>query len=182
MLGVNTAAQREQNDYYATDPKAIEIALPILVECGLCNDVWECACGAGHISEVLKQHGYNVKSTDLVDRGYGEVSDFLKCSDTFNGDILTNPPFRHAVEFIRHGMQLISPGRKLFLFLKIQFLESKQRKQLFAEYPPRYVVVYSERQQTAKNAEFEKYSAASLCFAWFIFERGFTGRPEILWV
>lgn len=35
------------------------------------NKVWECACGEGHLSKVLKNRGYEVLSTDLIDRGYG---------------------------------------------------------------------------------------------------------------
>ena len=42
--------------------------------------VWECACGEGHLSEVLKSHGYKVRSSDIINRGYPgtEILDFLK--------------------------------------------------------------------------------------------------------
>lgn len=60
--------ERESNDYYATDPAAMEL---ILEKEQFSDKIWECACGAGHLSRVLEEHGYNVKSTDLVDRGYG---------------------------------------------------------------------------------------------------------------
>ena len=76
MLGVNPNAIREKNDFYATNPHALEIAMPIFKDI-LHNNVWECACGQGHLSEVLKDNGYNVKSTDLVDRGYGGLRIFL---------------------------------------------------------------------------------------------------------
>ena len=73
--------EREINDYYATDPKALEIFLDKIEEDGirLHKNIWECACGEGHLSEVLKKRGYSVKSTDLIDRGYSETSplDFL---------------------------------------------------------------------------------------------------------
>ena len=64
----------EAHDYYATEPKAVEL---LLEQEKFSPQVWECACGEGHISEVLKANGYNVLSSDLVDRGYGEVRDFL---------------------------------------------------------------------------------------------------------
>lgn len=92
MLGVNPNAIREKNDFYATNPHALEIAMPIFKDI-LHNNIWECACGQGHLSEVLKDNGYNVKSTDLIDRGYGGVKNFLECDDIFEGDILTNPPY-----------------------------------------------------------------------------------------
>lgn len=133
MLGVNPNIAREDNDFYATDPKAMKLALPYLKQCGLSHKVWECACGEGHLSEVLKDNGYDVYSSDLIDRGYGEVKDFLKCDTIWEGDILTNPPFKYAEQFVRQGMKLINQGNKVCLFLKIQFLESSKRYQLFKD-------------------------------------------------
>lgn len=183
MLGVNPLAEREINDFYATEPKAMEIALPYLQEIGLNKNVWECACGMGHLSEVLKDSGYIVKSTDLIDRGYGQGGvDFLKQELAWNGDILTNPPFKLAKEFVAHGMKLIENGNKVMFFLKIQFLESKTRKAMFQKYPLRNLIVYSERQKCAKNAEFEKYTATTQCYAWFVFEKGYEGVPQIMWI
>lgn len=106
MLGVNPNFEREANDFYATDPKAIETAMPIFKELGLYKDVWECACGKGHITRVLTDAGYNVYSSDKVNRGFGDVLDFLKCETPFNGDILTNPPFRFAVDFVKKVFSL----------------------------------------------------------------------------
>ena len=44
--------ERSKNDYYATPPLAVES----LLEKEKFINVWECACGEGHISEVLKKH------------------------------------------------------------------------------------------------------------------------------
>ena len=183
MLGVNPNAIREENDFYATNPKALKTAIPLLEEVGLDTNVWECACGMGHLSEVLKENGYNVKSTDLIDRGYcDETLDFLKCTESFNGDILTNPPFKLAKEFIEKSFELIPNGNKVFLFLKIQFLESKQRKEMFEKYPLKHLLVYSERQQCAKDADFEHLKAKTQCYAWYVFEKGYTELPTIMWI
>ena len=59
--------EREENDYYATPPIAVEK----LLENESFSDIWECACGEGHISKILINNGYNVKSSDLIDRNYG---------------------------------------------------------------------------------------------------------------
>lgn len=184
MLGVNPNAEREKNDFYATNPKALEIALPFLKQLGLSKTVWECACGKGHLSDVLKNHGYKVISTDLVDRGYGQCLNFLTVngSNMFDCDILTNPPFKYAENFVEKGMDIIKDGRKVCLFLKIQFLESKKRYELFKKYPLKTVLVYSERQQCAKDADFEKYTATTQCYCWFVFEKGYKGKPTIDWI
>ena len=60
--------ERETHDYYATDSVAID---KLLEKTTLSRNVWECACGEGHLSKRLAEYGYNVKSTDLIDRGFG---------------------------------------------------------------------------------------------------------------
>ena len=126
--------EREKNDFYATDPKALEL---LLEKERFSPNVWECACGKGHLSEVLKNHGYNVKSTDLIDRGYGDGTvDFLKYDGKFDGDIITNPPYKYALEFVKKAVDTVTDGHKVAMFLKIQFLESKERRLFFDTTPP----------------------------------------------
>ena len=172
----HTVKERETNDYYATEPKAIKLLLALET---FSSDVWECACGEGHISEVLKTAGYNVLSTDIVDRGYGVGAvDFLKCNTHWAGDIITNPPYKYAKEFVEHSMELIQDQAKVAMFLKVQFLEGKARKKLFAKYPPKVVYVSSSRILCAKNGEFEKMrqgGGSAVAYAWFIWEKGYTG-------
>lgn len=57
---------RQPDDYYATDPKAMEL---LLQEETFSPVIWECACGEGHLSKVLQKHGFQVISTDLIYRG-----------------------------------------------------------------------------------------------------------------
>ena len=180
-LGYNSEAKREPNDYYATDPEAVERAIPVLREMGLSLHIplWECACGEGHISEVLKKHDYMVQSSDLINRGYGEVKDFLTQQEPFEGDIITNPPFNKAEEFLDKALSLVKPGRRIFFLLKIQFLEGLKRRKIFNKCPPRFVAVYSKRIRCGKNANFE--GGKTMCFAWFVWEKGFIGKPQILW-
>ena len=67
--------EREENDFYATEPSAIDDLLSVGT---FSKNIWECAVGQGHLAERLKEHGYTVKCTDLVDRGYPntEIVDF----------------------------------------------------------------------------------------------------------
>ena len=64
-----TEDQRDENDYYATQPVAAEWLVKLE---DLSPDIWECACGEGHLSKVFEKHGFTVRSTDLIDRGFGE--------------------------------------------------------------------------------------------------------------
>ena len=90
----------EENDFYATHPDSVKLFLNAAKETNLIlpNNMWENACGDGAISKVLKDNGYTVFSTDVVDRGYGEESglDFLinKKYDNKFDCIITNPPYK----------------------------------------------------------------------------------------
>lgn len=185
MLGVNPNTQRQEDDFYATEPSALKIFLKQLKKDNIVlnNNIWECASGQRHLANVLLDFGYEVKMTDLVKRINGVIEqDFLLEQDIFNGDILTNPPFKLAEKFVEKGMELLSNGNKLLLFLKIQFLEGQKRKELFKKYPPKYVYCYSSRQKCAKDGEFEKYTATTQFYAWYIWEKGFNGETIIRWI
>lgn len=180
-LGASSHAseQRQREDFYATDPQAIEMLLKLETF----NNVWEPACGMGHISEVLKKHGIHGKSTDLINRGYGTIQDFL-CIEvqSWDGDIITNPPFRAASEFVEQSLRIVKPGAKVAMFLRIQFLEGKYRKQLFRNNPPKTIYISSSRINCAKNGDFEKYKVNSaICFCWFVWQKGFKGDSTIKW-
>ncbi len=182
VLGARNYAQneREKNDYYATEPKALELLLEKEV---FGDSVWECACGEGHLSKVLENRGYKVRSTDLIDRSYGTGNvDFLKWDKPFDGDIITNPPYKYAKEFVEKAIETVTEGHKVAMFLKLQFLEGKARRQMFERYPPKIIYVSTGRLCCAMNGDFEKYSkSTAVAYAWFIWEKGYTGNPVIDW-
>lgn len=179
-------AIRETNDYYATDPHSVEIFLDALKRdfVVIRNKIWECACGEGNISEVLEKNGYQVMSTDLIDRGYGISGvDFLNCMyKEPEVDILTNPPYKYAKEFVEHALEISSKGDYVIMYLKIQFLEGKARKKLFEKYPPKYIYVNSERQICALNNDFESIKSSAICYCWFIWEKGYKGDSIVRWI
>ena len=177
--------EREENDFYATDPVAIDK----LYQTGelTCKNIWECACGEGHLAKKLVEYGYNVKATDLIDRGYGEGGvDFLACKDKFDGDILTNSPYKYATEFVLKALDLVSEGNKVFMFLKLTFLEGKKRyDELFSKYPPKKVYIFSQRILCAKNGDFDKTKSnggSAVAYAWYVWEKGYTGDTVVKWI
>lgn len=166
-----------ENDYYATDPRALELLLE--QEC-FYEKIWEPACGEGHLSRVLEAKGYTVISSDLIDRGYGHGGvDFLSCQRQFDGDIVTNPPYKYAREFVEKALELITPGRRVVMFLKLTFLEGQGRRELFRKHPPETVYISSARLNCGKNGVFEGTSAVAYC--WVIWRKGHTGTTNIKW-
>jgi hypothetical protein len=176
--------EREQNDYYATDPKTIDALFAVE---NFSYEIWEPACGEGHLSKRMIELGKKVYSTDLFYRGYGKGEiDFL--GENFKAttmDIITNPPYKYAQEFCERALETILEGRKVAMFLKLTFLEGKKRRKFFEIAPPRAVYVFSERQTCALNGDFSQakaQEARAICYAWFVWEKGFKGNPEIQWI
>ncbi len=184
MLGASNHSEneRENNDYYATDPVALEL---LLEKEQFSDRIWECACGAGHLSKVLENHGYDVKSTDLIYRGYGQGGiDFLTYNGEFDGDIITNPPYKYAKEFVEHAIETVTDNHKVAMFLKLQFLEGKARRTLFDKYPPKTIYVATGRINCCKNGDFSKRQRdnnSAVAYAWFIWEKGFCDEPTVRW-
>lgn len=175
----HTDREREKHDYYATEPKAIEL----LLEQETFNNVWECACGEGHLAKVLNEKGILGKATDLIDRGYGIGNiDFLLESDNWHGDIITNPPYKYAELFVENALNLIPIGNKVAMFLKLTFLEGKARKKMFFKNPPKIIYVSSSRLKCALNGEFDKIGSSAAAYAWYVWQKGFQGYPIIKWI
>ncbi len=174
---------REQNDYYATDPKAIDFLLqdcpikfltevPILEPC----------CGGGHLAKRLQDLGYFVQAQDLFDHGYGFIGhDFLYSFDKWQGNIITNPPYKYAKEFVEKALDVVSDGNIVAMFLKLSFLEGKGRKKMFLRNPPRFLLVSASRMLCGKNGSFDYAQGSAVGYGWYVWVKGYTGRPEILW-
>lgn len=189
MLGASnhTNKEREVNDFYATDPHALEIFLDKLEQDNikLHRNIWECACGQGHLSEVLKRKGYHVVSSDIFDRGYENtyIINFLEnINKNIKIDILTNPPYKYAQEFVEKSLEIQANGYYTIMFLKIQFLEGQARKKLFEKYPPKYVYVNSARQICYINGDMSKKMSSASCYCWFIWEKGWKGETIVRWI
>jgi len=68
---------REGRDFYATPAWVTEA---LLAHIKLRGPVWEPCCGTGAMSRVIEAAGYQVHSTDIADRGYGQTGvNFLAC-------------------------------------------------------------------------------------------------------
>lgn len=185
LAGGNSTSKKADNDFYTTNSKTVELFLERFVsdKNELKGEVWECACGTGNISEVLRKKFPNCKiiSTDLVDRGYGIGNcDFLQCGEKADA-IITNPPFSLINDFIKKGLEL---SRRYLIFLaKIQTLETASRKELLEKSPLRYIYVHSTRQATWKNNrpkdENGKQWATTMCLAWFVWDKEYKGEPVV---
>jgi len=173
-VGHNKNNDRFENDFYATPLDAIEDLIKYEKFDG---KILECSCGDGAISDPLIKAGYDVYSSDLIDRGYGETGvDFLKSTKQVD-NIITNPPFNLATEFTLHGLNLIN--KKMALLCKLSFLEGKKRASvLFNQNKLKKVLIFSRRLGFKKNDK----KGGLMAFAWFIYDVNYNGRPTIDWI
>lgn len=184
----HVAATRQDDDFYTTDPVAVEALLKKLQELKISvpATIIETSVGAGHIAHVFERYGCKVEAYDIVDRGYPGtiVQDFLsldklRCKN--EKMFVQNPPYKQALEFIKRSLDFCRSGEYVCALLKIQFLESiKRYDELFRSAPPKYIVVFSRRTTCLKEGKVLQHSSA-MCFAWFIWQKGYTGFPRVTW-
>ena len=169
-VGHNSSKNRVVNDFYPTPP---EVTQALLDREKFEGNIYECSCGDGAMSKVLIKNGYDVFSSDLIDRGYGQAQlDFLKSNKKFD-NIITNPPFNLSTEFTVKALELAN--NKVALLNKLSFLEGiKRRNQVFNEKKLEKVLVFTRRIKFGGNG--------LMAFAWFIFNKKYEGLPQINWI
>ena len=191
LAGGNPARGRAENDFYATHPDSTKALLEVEE---IIYPALEPACGEGHISRLLQNE--EVYSSDLIDRGYGEVSDFLdeninsefythKFHRDFPQTIITNPPFNLFQEFVEKALKLAI--KKVIMFGKLQALEGQKRATFLQGTPLKKVYVFKKRQQPMRNGKENdeitgKKMSSTMAFAWFVWEIGYEGEPTIKWI
>ena len=186
----HTEQERQGEDYYATDPMAID---KLEAAFRIPTAVWECACGAGHLADRLLNYGHILVTSDIVDRGYAaSICDFLKVGFNMLHDleedccILTNPPYRYATEFVEHALALLPIGAPAIFLLKTTALEGKGRwERLYRHGWLHEVYQFRDRLLCAKNGDFEAMrhgGGSAVSYAWFIFRKVRRNAPTINWI
>lgn len=132
----------------------------------------------------MQAHGYIVFSYDKVNRGFGGQRDFFEIGKLRQDfDIITNPPYKQALDFVKHALDIVHDGSKVAMFLRLLFLESKVRAEFFKKCPPKIVYVSARRLTCAKNGDFERYKGSNAqAFAWFIWQKGYKGQTVVDWI
>ena len=185
----HTDKERQNEDFYATDPVATEWLLKLE---NIHDVVIDNSVGEGDLMFPIIKSGRKVIGFDIVNR-FSQHPGFEFRNENWldfnpdkllNADIIFNPPYKLAQEFVEHSINLVEEGRKVCAFLKLQFLETKKRKELFEKYPPKIVYVSSSRILCAKNADFKgmkEGGGSAVAYAWYVWEKGYKGETLIKW-
>lgn len=144
------------------------------------GDIWECACGDGAMSDVLQKTGNSVISSDLYDRGFGEIGHDFLASQRRTENIITNPPYNSAEGFVAHALK--SAKSKFALLLRLAFLEGSNRAHtIFSKSPPARVWVFSER-ITFYPRNAIRAGSGTTAYAWFVWDKAHVGSSELRWL
>ena len=168
---------RQEADFYPTPSSTTEA---LFFREKFIGEVWECASGNGMMSKIIEKYNKCYSSDLRQDYDiYGDKGvDFL-LSSRRTENIITNPPYRYAEKFVTQAMRLAE--YKVAMLLKLVFLESSSRYELFKQYPPRTIYVFCQRQKIYKDGIVGENSGL-IAYAWFVWEKGFNGKPSIEWI
>ena len=173
-------------DFYPTPPWAARAGLEVVRALDPdADDVWEPACGQGHIADPLRQLGCLVQATDIHPFGFGGVHDFLGPAPAAlswaNAPewVITNPPFRHGAQFVQRGLEVASAG--VAILARLAFMEAASRFELLFGGPTPVSVVapFIERVPMQLGAYVPGGDTAT-AYAWFVWQkRSFGEAPKL---
>ena len=121
------------------------------------------------MSVLLAEACKTVISSDLYDRGFGDIGvDFLSAERSAN-NVITNPPHDCPEGFVRAGLQ--HSKRKFALLLRLAFLEGANRaNSIFSEVLPARVWVFSGCITFYPNG-IEVKGSGTTAYTWFVWAR-----------
>jgi hypothetical protein len=196
--------ERQKEDFYATPSRMVDLLFKYYPEI-ISNQYWEPCNGMGHISWMLVPYGKVIKS-DIINRtGDTNILDFLNFDinnyDTLpewlqnivnkydeqylvDANIVTNPPYGKGNEFYEKACSVLAQDKQCAMFVKIQFLETQKRYELFKKYPPKKVLVCVNRVHCGKDGHFDNdmCSGGAACYCWLIYQKGYNGPCTIDWI
>lgn len=148
-----------------------------------CWNVWEPACGEGHMAEVLREYCSDVEATDIFDYGYGDrVLDFLsdEASNACPDWIITNPPFgENSAAFVERALDIAQAG--VAMFVRLQWLEGVGRyERIFRDRPPTRIAFFAERVPLHKD-RWEPDGGTMTAYIWLVWIKGIEPRAPF-WI
>ncbi len=140
--------------------------------------------GGGRLARELIRLGYNVSyASDKFDRGYGDVDiDFFDCKNVFQGNTITNPPYKYINDWIKHSLDVTS--NKVYIFGRIQTIETQSRyDKIFKDDPPVWICPFVKRVKCYLNDDSFTNKSSAVCYAWFIWDnQDNSGDTKVKWL
>lgn len=176
-------AGRKRNDwidFYQTPAWCVE---KLLEREQFIWDILEPASWAGAISKVLEDKWYKVISCDIREDDWVY---WYKWIDIFNintkkyDNIITNPPYFCAKEFIQKSLKI--SDWKVVMLLKLSFLESTDRYEFFKNTPLKKVYVFCKRVNMYPEWTEKPKNSWTIAYAWYVWEKWYEWESTIDWI
>lgn len=163
--------EASSNEWYTETPKCVDLLLDAEPLEGL---TWDPACGGGNIPSRIVSRGGLACGSDIIDRcgGMWGVLDFLDDYIEIQNrpkNIVTNPPFSLAVDFVQRGLDLV--GGKVIVLQRLAWLEGKKRREFFLDTHLTHVWVHSSRQSMPPGGSNIEPKGGAVAYAWFVWDR-----------
>ncbi len=147
--------------------------------------IWEPASGNGAMVNIIRQYYDDVVASDIQEEDYVcglQGRDFLDESSAFSqvSNIITNPPYKLAQEFINRALDVATD--KVAMLLKLTFLESTKRHAWWQTVPLKKVWVFSRRVTMYPYGTTKPKNSGTITYAWFVWKIGYRNPPTIGWI
>ena len=169
MSSTNRSRLRDDHiaDYYTTPVETIQQFLQVFNEVESIFQDEDIAildpCAGGDIKnpmsypEALTREGVdplNIFTVDIREDSLAEIKgDFLTLDQGEFDVIISNPPFKLALEFIEHSLQQTIEGGFVIMLLRLNFFETKTRKPFFERHMPKYAFVHHKRMSFTEDGK-----------------------------
>lgn len=176
--------KRDEFDWYV-EPEICSEALFIVEKFD--GSIWDPACGMGRIVSSAISAGYEAVGTDLNPKAnsiYGECYNFLTDYVPIEKhNIVSNPPFGIAEEFVIKAIEDVKVGGKVAMILPLVWMAGFSTKRSWLPVSPLMrVYPISPRPSMPPAAVImsgEKPGNGTKDFAWFVWEKGYEGHAQI---
>lgn len=185
-------------DFFPTPPWATRaLARRVLQPRGIDTtllQVWEPACGEGHMSAALADDFAAVVATDVFDYrgpdlkrwpvGWWRTLDFIEPVagvGVVTDWIITNPPFKVAERFALRALEETRGG--VALLVRSAWLEGTGRyERVFRPHPPAIVAQFAERVPMTKG-RWDPDASTATSYAWVVWlKEPIAAEPVFTWI
>lgn len=186
MSSTNRSDARKEHvyDYYVTPVKDIvnffsELDKTITIDMNRCT--LDPAAGGGGIQndlmsyptalyEYYKVPTDDIKTIDIREDSLANIKgNYLDMKLEYQPYvIITNPPYNKAIEFIKKALNDVEENGYVIMLLRLNFLETRARKEFFDHCMPEYIYVHHKRISFTKDG-----GTDSTAYAHFVWRKGY---------
>jgi len=189
VMSQRNPADKDSLDLFLTPPWATRALMDKIINPYIMPTdqltCWEPACGHGHMARALEPYFSLVASSDIHPYGHGAVVDFLTCKKGEVPEydwIITNPPFKHAEQFVHNALEIANAG--VAMLTRTVFIEGARRyKNLFSKTPPTIIAPFTERVPMLQG-RLEKKASSATSYSWLVWVKNdaIHSPPVVFWI